>query len=215
MSLILRSYLYFATENSTSISIQKKINLLIFFRKNMFVVDGLDQLLVTHSVEKMLWSNYNPRAESPPSGVILAGRNYTSKNTSRWYSTVAVQSETAFDLLSPENQQSPLFNYLHSHSTNIQVIPWFQYNSRKFTPDFRQFCEKYVKNPFSGIIVLKPTSEEGKRHFDIRYFSGQEDYPLPSISAHKVPPVAQQHISSLIQYWVTADRFVKKGLQVL
>ncbi len=258
MSLILRSYLYFATENSTPISIRKKINLLIFSPKNIFVVDGLDQLLITHSVERMLWSNYNPRAESPPSGVIIAGRDETARNHSPWYSTVAVQSETTFNLLSPEskksqsqqscgafigkqqygiftprngtsdfaaelrgmypflrNRQSLLFHYLQSHSAEARVIPWFQYNSREYTTYFRQFCEEYVKDPFPGIIVLKPTSEEGKRHFDIRYFSGQRDHPLPAISAHEVPLVAQQHISSLMQYWVTADRFVKKGLQVL
>ncbi len=170
----------------------------------------LDKLFITPSVQRMLWSNYNPHTEFPSSGVIIAGRSH-----SHWYSSVAVKSETVFDLLSPENNQSPLFNYLLSHSTSVRVIPWFQYTSREYTSDFKHFYDEYVQDPFPGIIVLKPTSEEGKRHFDIRYFSRQEDQPLPSIPPHEVPLSAQRHISSLMQYWVTADRFVKKGLQIL
>ncbi len=174
------------------------------------MVDVLDQLLVTPSVRRMLWSNYNPHAESPSFGVLIAGRDY-----SKWYSSVAVQSESAFDLLSPENQQSPLFNYLLSHSADVRVIPWFQYNSKLYSPEFQLFCETYVKDPFPGIVVLKPTSEEGKRHFDVRYYFGQHDRPLPTIAAHDIPLPAQEKISSLMQYWVTTDRFAKRGLSLL
>ncbi len=174
------------------------------------MVDILDQLLVTPSVRRMLWSNYDPRTQFPSSGVLIAGRDYF-----KWYSSVAVQSESAFDLLSPENKPSPLFNYLRSHSGDVRVIPWFQYNSRQYTSEFESFCKTYVKDPFPGIVVLKPTSEEGKRHFDVRYYSGQHDRPLPTIAAHDIPHPAQEKISSLMQYWVTTDRFAKKGLSLL
>ncbi len=174
------------------------------------MVDVLDQLIITHSVQRMLWSNYNPYTEAPPSGVLIAGRYH-----SHYYSTVAVQSEAAFDLLSPENQQSPLFNYLLFHAHDVRVIPWFQYNSKHYSSDFQAFYTAYVKDPFSGIIVLKPTSEEGKRHFDIRFYSEQSDRPISTIAAQDVPQPAQKNISSLMRYWVTADRFVKRGLQVL
>ncbi len=169
-----------------------------------------DKLFITHSVQRMLWSNYNPHTEFPSSGVIIAGRSH-----SQWYSSLAVKSETAFDLLSPQNQQSPLFRYLLFHSNNVRVIPWFQYNSKPYTSDFQEFCDTYIKDPFPGIIVLKPALEEEKRHFDMRYCTGQKDCPLFTIAAQDVPPVAQKQISSLMQYWVSADRFAKKGLQII
>lgn len=177
----------------------------MFFRKC-----SLEDLVVTVSVQNMLWSNYNPFTTSPAAGVLVAG--YAE---AKLYSTVAVRSEKAFDLLSPENRNSLIHQYLHSHQHDVRVIPWMHYPFKQYAADFHQFCEQYVVKPFLGMIVLKPTSQERKRHFEIKMISGQEEYSLPAISPAKVPFRAQENISLLLQYWITASRFEEKNLRII
>ncbi|MBI2102824.1 hypothetical protein HYT55_03225 [Candidatus Woesearchaeota archaeon] len=174
------------------------------------MTETLANLVVTPSVQRMLWSNYDPHATPLPSGILVAG--YAD---SRWYSTTSIRSGKAFDLLSPDQHQSLVYKYLVSHQKDVCVIPWLQYSSREYSSDFYQFCEQHVVEPFFGIVVLKPTALEGKRHFDVRMTSGKEDFPLTTIPACQVPYSAQENISHFLQYWVSANKFEGKGLRVL
>lgn len=170
----------------------------------------LDSLLVTPSVQRMLWSNYDPQAPFPSSGIIVAG----AKDT-HWYATVSLKSQQAFDLLLPQDPPSLIYKYLISHRDSVCVIPWFQYNQREYTPEFSQFCDQYVQDPFPGIVVLKPTAAEGKRHFEVKSLSRGKEFPLSTLPPQQVPVLAQTEISRFIQYWIVASRFEERKLRVL
>ena len=59
----------------------------------LFIMDI--SLHLTSGVRELLWKSYNPRADHPLSGLLLAGRGSDQK----WYASSAVVSVTAFDII--------------------------------------------------------------------------------------------------------------------
>ena len=171
-------------------------------------------LQVTPNIWTFLVNSYNPKKTEPKLGVLLAGQNADSL-----YATTAVLSETAFDVLAGLDTFSvSLREYAQNHCFGV-IVPWLVYHRKEVEGDLQQLIDDYIKPPFSDLLVLKPTSEEGKRHFVMenihRNGKKYEQQALQIVDPRRVPTSAYRSVSELVNYWVSRDKFEKRGLRLV
>ncbi len=173
-------------------------------------------LHLTSGVRELLWRSYNPRADCSSSGLLLAGRGSDQK----WYVSSAVVSATAFDIIGMESEENRLLRgYFSRNQQTRKVIPWLEYRNKDYDADFAAFIDAYLRPPFSDLVVLKPTPQEGKRHFVMNHLSTATGLATPR-RLNPIPPQdldreAEQNVSHLMDYWILVDRFHRKGLRIV
>ena len=157
-------------------------------------------LFVTNNVFQLLYSFYNPNIDITPNGFLIAG----SENKGLWFSNLGVGDQTLSNFVLNEEYYEPIIEYSKNNKDKVRLIPWFQYNNKRFNDNFQSFLETNIFNFFNDFIVLKPTENPLKRNFVIDYYQIENKNFLKSnIEVTQLNyKHANQYISKFLDFWI-------------